>query len=317
MLTNSNSLLVSVIVPVYNVEPFLRQCLDSIIGQTYPNLEIILVDDGSTDNSGRICDEYAEKDQRVIVLHTPNGKQSSARNRGLEIASGRYITFVDSDDWLETTAYEQCLDIIEVKQYPDILMFGYYRNSSDSETVHIVYDGEAMSNRASIVALVNRTDFVPSVVLRLFKKSILKDLFFCEGRVYEDVSFPLEAHLNAHTFYYYPYPLYHYRANESSTSFVMKEDIIELYLNLEDLLYRVRDSHPNWVPIVNATRIRWLQAHYEEIKSRGLKPERFKPIFRDMRKFPFSYTNWKNFLARWAFIHFPNLYTRIKQLLRK
>ncbi len=99
----------SVFVPVYNVELYLRRCLDSIINQTYKNLEIILVDDGSTDSSGIICDEYAKKDTRIKVLHKENGGVTSAKSVGVENATGDYITFVDGDDYIKLTAYETLL----------------------------------------------------------------------------------------------------------------------------------------------------------------------------------------------------------------
>ncbi|OUQ56652.1 hypothetical protein B5E58_10530, partial [Tyzzerella sp. An114] len=92
---------ISVIVPIYNVEKYLNRCVDSIINQTYKNLEIILVDDGSPDNCGKICDEYAKKDNRIKVVHKENGGVSSARNVGLNIATGDYIGFVDGDDWID------------------------------------------------------------------------------------------------------------------------------------------------------------------------------------------------------------------------
>ncbi|HFI0794571.1 TPA: glycosyltransferase family 2 protein [Streptococcus suis] len=98
--------LVSVIVPVYNVEKYLVQCIDSIINQTYQNLEIILVNDGSTDNSGKICDEYAKKDSRIKVIHKENGGLSDARNKGLDFMTGEYVTLVDSDDYLEHNCIE-------------------------------------------------------------------------------------------------------------------------------------------------------------------------------------------------------------------
>ena len=101
---------ISVIVPVYKVEPYLRKCLDSIVNQTYRNLEIILVDDGSPDNCGRICDEYAERDKRIRVIHQKNGGVSSARNEGLKIASGDWIGWVDSDDWIEPDMFEYLLE---------------------------------------------------------------------------------------------------------------------------------------------------------------------------------------------------------------
>lgn len=104
----SNSL-ISVIVPVYKVESFLSKCVDSILAQTYRNLEIILVDDGSPDNCGVICDEYAAKDSRIKVIHKKNGGLSDARNAGMEIMTGEYVGFVDSDDWIEPTMYEKLL----------------------------------------------------------------------------------------------------------------------------------------------------------------------------------------------------------------
>lgn len=109
VLTNSPKL--SIIVPVFRVEQFLNKCVDSILNQTYRNLEVILVDDGSTDNCPRICDEYSQADPRVRVIHKKNGGLCSARNAGLDIATGEYVTFVDSDDWIEPDAYAEMIRI--------------------------------------------------------------------------------------------------------------------------------------------------------------------------------------------------------------
>lgn len=103
---------ISIIVPVYNTEKYLERCLESIINQTYKNLEIILIDDGSTDKSGKICDEYAKKDSRVKVLHKENRGQATARNLGLEYATGDYLGFVDSDDWISTDMYEHLIQLL-------------------------------------------------------------------------------------------------------------------------------------------------------------------------------------------------------------
>ena len=104
---------ISVILPVYNVEKYLRQCLDSVINQTYKNLEIILVNDGSTDNSGKICEEYALNDERIKVIHKENGGISSARNAAIDIAKGQYITFIDSDDDVELDYIDYLYDILK------------------------------------------------------------------------------------------------------------------------------------------------------------------------------------------------------------
>ena len=100
---------ISVIVPVYKVEPYLRKCLDSIVGQTYQNLEIILVDDGSPDKCGEICDEYARRDERIQVIHQENGGVSAARNAGLKKVTGEWIGWIDPDDWAEPDMFEYLL----------------------------------------------------------------------------------------------------------------------------------------------------------------------------------------------------------------
>ena len=101
--------LISIIVPVYNVEKYIHECVDSIINQTYKNIEIILVDDGSPDNCGKICDEYAKKDNRIKVIHKPNGGLSDARNHGIDVANGEWLMFIDSDDWIEPNMAEKLL----------------------------------------------------------------------------------------------------------------------------------------------------------------------------------------------------------------
>lgn len=112
--------LLSVIVPVYNVEQYLARCIDSILQQSYRNLELILVDDGANDSSGAICDQYAQKDPRVNVIHKENGGLSSARNAGLDAAKGEYVGFVDSDDWIEPGAYAAMIFLMEQQQVPMI-----------------------------------------------------------------------------------------------------------------------------------------------------------------------------------------------------
>ena len=107
--------LISVIVPVYNVEKYIRECLDSIVNQTYKNLQIILVDDGSSDNSGKICDEFAKKDSRITVVHQENQGAGAAKNTGLELIEGEYFSIIDSDDYIDLSMYEKMVSLM--KQY--------------------------------------------------------------------------------------------------------------------------------------------------------------------------------------------------------
>lgn len=118
-----NSIKISVIIPVYNVEKYIKKAIESVINQTYKNLEIILVDDGSTDNSGFICDEYANIDERITVIHKENGGIVSVRKTGINLANGDYAVNLDPDDWIEATAYEQVVKIIE-ERHPDIIAYG-------------------------------------------------------------------------------------------------------------------------------------------------------------------------------------------------
>ena len=118
-----NTPLVSIIIPVYNVEQYLDQCMETVLGQTYSNLDIILVDDGSKDKSSQMCDEYVAKDKRVKVLHKENGGLSSARNKGLELAKGQYIIFPDPDDYLEKDYIQTIINTIKTNNWPDFIFF--------------------------------------------------------------------------------------------------------------------------------------------------------------------------------------------------
>lgn len=156
---------ISVIIPVYNVEPYIKRCLDSIITQTYKNLEIILVDDGSTDKSGKICDEYASIDSRIKVIHKKNGGIVSARKCGVLNATGEYITDVDSDDWIEINAYAYIVE--KLNQYnPDMLVLGYqkeYRNGFTQKYKQKIQNGMYQGAR----------------IRNEFEQSVRETIFFC------------------------------------------------------------------------------------------------------------------------------------------
>lgn len=184
--------LISVIIPVYNVEQYLVRCMNSVLNQTYKNLEIILVDDGSTDNSGIMCDEYAEKDSRVKVIHKSNGGLSSARNAGLDIAKGEYIGFVDSDDWISADMYSMLYELINRGNY-DISICGIARTyDSQSNAFYEKSFIEKITEYSSIafqkkILKVNTQDSNHYAVNKLYSKKVFKNARYPNGLIDEDV----------------------------------------------------------------------------------------------------------------------------------
>ncbi|MBM7540675.1 glycosyltransferase family 2 protein [Amphibacillus cookii] len=183
---------ISVVVPVYKVERYLPKCIDSILNQTYRNLEIILVNDGSPDYCGTICNKYAEIDERICVIHKENGGLSDARNAGLRIATGRYISFIDSDDYIHSEFYRYLLeDMIENKA--DIVQCGYTKVTEESdhdlinESVNKL-DTFVFSKKQEILDNLYNQNYGDTVVIwnKLFKLNLFQDIEFPKGKVHED-----------------------------------------------------------------------------------------------------------------------------------
>ena len=178
---------ISIIVPIFNTEKYLAKCLDSIINQTYSNIEIILVDDGSSDSSGIICDEYALKDSRIVVVHKENGGVSSARNTGLDIATGDYIMFVDSDDYVAPQFCEIPL-LIAIEKNADIVSFGYYRIYFNGRRIdRKTNEPREISSSEGIYLLISKKDVVHNLLWnKLWKRQLFSDVRFPIGVLYED-----------------------------------------------------------------------------------------------------------------------------------
>lgn len=186
-----NMPLISVIVPIYKVEKYLRQCIESIIEQTYSNIEIILVDDGSPDQCGLICDEYKTKDNRVVVIHKSNGGLSSARNAGLRIAKGQYIAFIDSDDFIERTMFEELLNLC--LKYNVMMAACNYAVVTEKSTLKNEEDGRdnLLSSEKFFDKLLQEDNKIGMVAWnKLYHKSIFEKLPdpFPEGKLYEDLA---------------------------------------------------------------------------------------------------------------------------------
>ncbi len=207
--------MISVIVPIYNVEKYLCECLDSIVNQTYKNLEILLVDDGSTDNSGLICDEYKNKDGRIRVFHTENGGLSAARNYGIDNAIGDYIGFVDSDDWIEADMYECLLNAIN-ESNSDISCCGItseYKDYSFQERSE-----SAVLNSTEAIQAMLRDFYINSPCTKLFRRCLFEQIRFPEGRVFEEYSTTYKLISVADRIRFLDSHKYHYRRREGSIS---------------------------------------------------------------------------------------------------
>ncbi|MFZ7133255.1 MAG: glycosyltransferase family 2 protein [Eubacteriales bacterium] len=179
--------LISIIVPIYKVEKYLHRCVDSILNQIYKNLEIILVDDGSPDNCGSICDEYKTKDYRIKVIHKKNGGLSDARNAGLELVNGDYICFLDSDDWIHEEYISKLYHLL-IKTNSDISVCNFIRTST--ENILINNFNEEIYEFSNVEALGQFIDklYVQMVVSwgKLYKKKLFNNIRFPVGRIHED-----------------------------------------------------------------------------------------------------------------------------------
>jgi len=227
IVANHNSK-ISIIVPVYNVEHELSRCVDSILNQSYTNIEVILVDDGSTDRCPSICDAFVMKDRRVRVIHKPNGGLSSARNAGLREASGEWILYVDSDDYILNDSCERLI-AVGAKYDCDIVSADAIRefNGGREYMVHgSLADGKCYPSRDFIIKTVKPCEWYAPACFNLYKRSFLieNNLFFVEGLLHEDMEMQPRVFLAAKTVAYCAYPFYRYVDRASSIMNASKVD---------------------------------------------------------------------------------------------
>lgn len=219
-----NNCKVSIIIPVYNAERYLRKCLESIVSQTYINWELILVNDGSTDTSGKICEEYAEKDARVRVYNKSNTGVSDSRNLGIKESTGKYLVFVDADDyWLSVNDLATLVGISEENQL-DVLRGEYMAVDEDGQ---YIYDSRFLKLREKVAnRLLSSSEFLNKVLcgesfvfLSLFRKEVLDNNIFSIDRIFlEDLEFYSRLMLQQLKCMYVKYPFYAYRKNVDSVS---------------------------------------------------------------------------------------------------
>ena len=246
--------MISVIIPVYNASVFLAKCLDSVINQTFENLQIILIDDGSTDGSGEICDDYSQMDTRIQVVHQENQGLSKARNVGLSLAKGEYITFIDSDDYIELDTYAVVNEAIENNQYPDLVFFREKSVNTKGKTVYIqggsptgeiIKTDRAFAEKRVIGELVN------GVCDKVFKADIIHGLFFETGKMYgEDFRFNLEILKKVNTVVYINQIKYSYVMNSDSvTHKAFNPNSFDQIYFKDSVVNIVKKDFPNYLKI--------------------------------------------------------------------
>ena len=240
---------ISVIVPVYKVEPYLRQCVESIMNQTYSYLEIILVDDGSPDNCGAICDEYARKDSRIRVIHKENGGLSDARNAGLDIAAGDYIGFVDSDDWIEPQMYEKLLELL--LKYGADMAFGGVADDvvSDgkAQTVKVSDYGNAPFSEDKLSAMCQYFQGSWAAWDKLYRRKLFDGIRFPVGEINEDEAIVLRLLDRCERVCYTNKVCYHYLKHtdgNSITSSAFSAKKLDWVKHCRDNLTFIREKYP-------------------------------------------------------------------------
>lgn len=240
--------LISIIIPVYNAEKYLKRCLDSVCAQDYKELQIILVDDGSTDLSGDICDDYARKDGRITVVHKSNEGVSKARNDGLKLAEGEFVGFVDSDDYIDCDMYSSMLKAIE-KYDADIACCGYCSENELGEVVNkrCASSDELLMDRGEMLADFCQMDGIAGCANwnRLIKNKCVENEMYKSYANGEDVEFLCRVLAKCNKQVCIGKPLYHYMVREGSASRIgFRESYLEALKANDDMLITARDKFP-------------------------------------------------------------------------
>lgn len=314
-------LLITVIVPIYNVEKYINKCIESIKKQTYKNLEIILVDDGSTDRCGEICDNYSKKDNRIIVIHKENGGLSDARNTGVDWAKGEYITFVDSDDYLDKNYIEKLYRAIK-KDNTEISQCGIIKfNEELKETQYIGYsENNIITTKQSIIDM-SKEHWVENVVVwnKMYSKELIKDIKFAKGMLHEDEFFTYKALYNSDKISIIKDYLYYYRQNSQSImgkKYDLKRlDILEAFNERIDFFKSRREEE-----LYNYSLLRFLdviklcycnvkQYYNSEVELLKKLRVKYKEIYKEIIKI--KNISVKSKMKKYFFYRMPNLYYKV------
>ena len=244
--------LISVIVPVYNIEKYIDKCVSSIVEQTYKNLEIILIDDGSSDSSPQKCDEWAKRDSRIKVIHKINGGVSTARNVGLDIASGDYIGFADGDDYLSLEQFEKVAKVID-EHDPDVVTFDWYRVKENGEIIPSTEKiTECCIDPETAVRELLKGNINNYMWNKVFKRNVFDGIRFPENRVWEDAAICYKLLLATKKIYCYPEKMYFYllRKGSISKSGISDKTLRDIFLARYECYLYLSESYPDLLDVI-------------------------------------------------------------------
>lgn len=308
--------LISVIVPVYKVEKYIHKCVASIFAQTFTDFELFLVDDGSPDNCGRICDEYAEKDSRIIVIHKENGGLSDARNVAIDRAKGEYLTFIDSDDYVSENHLETLYNAL-IETDSDISignMTSFSENGYNEDCYKPAITRKVLQNKEEIFSTINR----PCAPIKLYKRYLFDGIRYPVGRLYEDTFIWHELLAKAEQVvltgvnsYYYLIRSDSIMHQEYKLQFTDIIDAIELRIKkLEEIgLQKLADDNREFIYSRVGAAFAFLDQSIPENKNRL---DVIKVIYdNEYPKLMKTTNNSKQKLRYWLLKHFPNMHTRL------
>jgi glycosyltransferase involved in cell wall biosynthesis len=304
---------ISVIVPVYNVEKYLKRCVDSILNQIYKNLQIILVDDGSKDGSGKICDEYAKKDHRITVIHQENSGVSDARNAGLDISIGDYIGFIDSDDYVNERMYEELLKS-SVEKQADIAICRYINFSGErvaiiekSDDVKIVYTAnQALENLHS-----SDGEVYMLIWNKLYRKELFNGLRYPSGKINEDEFVTYKVLSKANQIVMLQKALYYYYKNANSITtnnqYLLSKAAFEAFIERKH--YFIERGNLKMIPLINKVYLnRAIQRYRLILESDKSKKEDLKVMHGIYKDYYKDKNNRAEGIGYKIFQYFPRTY---------
>lgn len=319
--------LISIVIPVYNVEQYIGKCIESVQNQTYKNLQIILVDDGSTDNSGHICDDYAMKDKRILCLHKPNGGLSDARNYALDKVKGNYIAFIDSDDYVSRYYIERLYQNILDTQ-ADVSIANFMRVRSTDQITDILKTDRNLRifNREESFYALYEDDLKYQFTTawgKLYKTNIFDNIQYPKGRNYEDTSIAHLIYDNVSKVVYEDVNLYYYLVRDSSitkSEQYIRDDIIlavkdrmdffDKKLSYEDLKIKSREQYFTTLMGVYAR----MQSDVVNISER--KRKIYMQVRSAYKKYKRELSNWKIKTRIKLFLLSPGIYSKILTKLK-